>query len=56
MKETAKEASEIWKESPDSVKPQPVSKDFIEGLRAAGARDSLIQALERQHKTKSTND
>lgn len=41
--------SEIWQENPIKVQREPVSKEFIQELRAAGARRSLIEALEREY-------
>lgn len=42
------EMQEIWKEGPENLRPRLVSRDFIDGLRAAGARESLTDALDKQ--------
>lgn len=40
-----------WVEMPRMVEPRPVSQSFIDGLRAAGAREELCEALEKERKS-----
>lgn len=41
------EAEPAWQDGPVIVRPGPVSREFIDGLRSAGARAGLVEALER---------
>ncbi len=47
-------AESTWVERSIEVEPQPVSKSFIDGLQAAGARESLVEALREEHAQKKS--